>query len=595
MKKKIIGIFVMTLLIIPTLNVTGNIVEGVNEDVVSMIEELDENLFLGYLEDFVAFGPKVTGTTECYEAGTYLHNQFESMGLDVRYQNWSYDELQDRNIEAVLHGTDEESEEIYIISAHFDTVSESPGADDDGSGVATVLSAANILNQYSFNHTIKFVLFSGEERYTLLSGEEKGLLGSREYAKEVFENNDNIIAILNVDTIGYANSEFESSNICICENTASQWLTNFIDSTSQKYYDYFNIKLNRLGPWEYSDNVAFWEYGYNGIHLVEIANNPNYHTANDTIENMNLDYAVRNSKLILASLAELANSNIGSFPEKPIIIGSEEGEIGEELSFSTSTIDPYNKKLKYLWDWDDGTQSEWLGPFDSGLTVSESHSWSEEGIYQVIVKAKNLDELESDWSQPIIVGIPKKNDGKDQQQNKHGIRGYGAWHGIQLAQSFKPSMNTLTKVSLLLFKYGEPKGLWVSIRNDLNDSDLTTAYISGDEISNKVLGIWYEFNFPEIDVIPGENYYIICSLEGRISGSAIFWVYGNNNPYSDGQPWYNYNWTWEEFNIPDTNNADFCFKTYHAKSKTKAINTPFLTFLENHPNLFPLLRQILGL
>jgi hypothetical protein len=593
--KKIIGIFISMLLIF-TASSTANIIvltnnleqyyftTYLNDNIIEMMEQIDNNLFLSYLEDFVAFGPKITGTTECYEAGTYLHNQFKSMGLDVRYQNWSYDELHDRNIEAVLQGTNKESEEIYIISAHFDTLSESSGADDDGSGVAAVLSTANIMSQYSFNHTIKFVLFSGEERYTLLSGEEQGLMGSRAYAREAFENNDNVVADLNVDMIGYATSEFESSNICICENTASQWITNFIDNTSQEYHNSINIELNRVGPWEFSDNVAFWEYGYDAIHLVELGNNLNYHTANDTIENMNIDYAVRNSKLILASLAKLANSNIGSIPEKPIITGSEEGEIGEELSFSTSTIDPYNKQLRYLWDWGDDTQSEWLGSFDSGVTVTASHSWDEEGVYPVTVKAKNSNELESDWSQPYIVGIPKKNDGIDQQQNKYGIKGYGAWHGIQLAQSFKPTMNTLTKVSLLLFKYGEPKGLWVSIRSDLNDRDLTTAYISGDDINNEVLGIWYEFNFPEIELIPGQDYYIICSIEGRVNGSAIFWLYGDNNPYSEGRPWYTYNWTWEEFNIPNKNNADFCFKTYHAKSKIKSLN-------EYNPWLFKLIQR----
>ena len=60
-----------------------------------MILQLDENMVLQYLEDITAFGPRVTGTTECYEAGEYIYNEFESMGLDVRFHDWSYSGYED--------------------------------------------------------------------------------------------------------------------------------------------------------------------------------------------------------------------------------------------------------------------------------------------------------------------------------------------------------------------------------------------------------------------------------------------------------------------------------------------------------------------
>jgi len=199
------------------------------ETIIEIIENIDEDLILGYLEDLVAFGPRVTGTTACHEAGDHIYDEFVSYGLEARYDDWSYGGYSGNNIEGTLHGIDENSEDIYIICAHYDTVSGSPGADDDGSGTAAVLAAAYVMSQYEFNHTIRFVAFDGEE---------EGLLGSHEYAKEASQNGDNIVAALNGDMIGYADNPTQASQVKIYENTASEWLTDFTETVSQKYSDY---------------------------------------------------------------------------------------------------------------------------------------------------------------------------------------------------------------------------------------------------------------------------------------------------------------------------------------------------------------------
>jgi len=57
-----------------------------------------------------------------------------------------------------------------------------------------------------------------------------------------------------------------------------------------------------------------------------------------------------------------------------------------------------------MFDWGDGTFSEWLGPFPSGTPAEESHSWDEAGIYEVKVKAKD-NYSESDWSSSHPINI----------------------------------------------------------------------------------------------------------------------------------------------------------------------------------------------
>ena len=63
--------------------------------------------------------------------------------------------------------------------------------------------------------------------------------------------------------------------------------------------------------------------------------------------------------------------------------------------------------MYYLFDWDDGTDSGWDGPYNSGDTVSLSHIWEAEGTYQVKVKAKDEQGAESVWSDPLAVSMPK--------------------------------------------------------------------------------------------------------------------------------------------------------------------------------------------
>lgn len=90
-------------------------------------------------------------------------------------------------------------------------------------------------------------------------------------------------------------------------------------------------------------------------------------------------------------------------PEKPN--GSTNGKPNIEYSYNTSTTDPDGHQLLYKWDWGDGEITNWIGPFDSGVVVEENHEWIENGTYEIKVKAKDVFDLESDWSEPLTVKI----------------------------------------------------------------------------------------------------------------------------------------------------------------------------------------------
>jgi hypothetical protein len=94
---------------------------------------------------------------------------------------------------------------------------------------------------------------------------------------------------------------------------------------------------------------------------------------------------------------EIPNRPTGPFQGKPNV----------QYVYKTSTIDPEGDRVFYNFSWGDGTYSGWVGPFSSGEEAFAMNSWSEEGAYEVRVKAKDVHGYESDWSEPLAVTMPK--------------------------------------------------------------------------------------------------------------------------------------------------------------------------------------------
>lgn len=95
-------------------------------------------------------------------------------------------------------------------------------------------------------------------------------------------------------------------------------------------------------------------------------------------------------------------------PSVPIITGVTNGKINERYDYDFVSDDPENDKIYYYIDWGDDTNKEWVGPIDSGEKRTERHSFNSEGGYLIRAKAKDINGLESDWSEPLHVIMPKE-------------------------------------------------------------------------------------------------------------------------------------------------------------------------------------------
>ena len=92
-------------------------------------------------------------------------------------------------------------------------------------------------------------------------------------------------------------------------------------------------------------------------------------------------------------------------PEKPVIDGPTKSRRETMCTYTIIAVDPDGDNVSYFIDWGDGSNSGWVGPYQSGEAITVSHSWMMNGVYQIQVKAKDVYEVESLWSDPFTVSI----------------------------------------------------------------------------------------------------------------------------------------------------------------------------------------------
>ncbi|MEI7937159.1 MAG: M28 family metallopeptidase, partial [Verrucomicrobiota bacterium] len=242
------------------------------------------------------------------KATQFAYEQLQALGLDTRYHNWSRSGYTNRNVISTQPGT-ARSNEVVLITAHLDDMpggERAPGADDNASGSVAVLTAADLFAQLGFERTVRFVLFTGEEQ---------GLLGSAQYAAEAAAAGDNIVAVFNMDMLAWDHSGGPALRLHT-RTTGNPGYSNdlFIASVFTNVVSAYGLS-NSLSPIitpnadGASDHASFWNKGYPALYAEEDYPddfNPYYHSVNDTLANVNLDYFTAFTRAALGTVAHLA-------------------------------------------------------------------------------------------------------------------------------------------------------------------------------------------------------------------------------------------------------------------------------------------------
>ncbi|PNX49997.1 MAG: hypothetical protein BV456_08170 [Thermoplasmata archaeon M8B2D] len=108
-----------------------------------------------------------------------------------------------------------------------------------------------------------------------------------------------------------------------------------------------------------------------------------------------------------STLEKIKVNGANNPPNKPIINGPLSGKIDTEYTYIFKATDPDGDKIQLYINWGDGNIDEWIGPYQSDEEVNISHIWTKQGKYTIKAKAKDDFGYESEWSESLIVTMPR--------------------------------------------------------------------------------------------------------------------------------------------------------------------------------------------
>ena len=249
----------------------------------------------------------LTRYPQLQRAAQYIENELVGSSWKVGRDEYEVQGKNCYNLEAELPG---KSPGIVLIGAHYDSVFGSPGANDNGSGVAALLALARRMAGSHNSRTLRFVAFVNEEPHYFQTSQ----MGSYVYAGRCRERGDHIEAMISLETIGYYSNESGSQHypapglgllyprtgnfIAFVSNVASRSL---LRNALGEFRRHAQISseggaLPAMIPGvAWSDQWSFWQHGYPGIMVTDTApfRYPDYHAASDTPDKLDYDSMTR--------------------------------------------------------------------------------------------------------------------------------------------------------------------------------------------------------------------------------------------------------------------------------------------------------------
>ena len=186
---------------------------------------------------------------------------------------------------------------MMIIGAHFDSVDESPGANDNGSGVVTTLQVARIIKDLNPKIGVRIINFGAEEQ---------GFIGSSHYVKNTLSSSDSILLMLNLDQLGGTSGKDNSKIYCERDNDINPLSNNVLSSlmtdTLSKIISLYTDLIPVISDAYSSDYVPFENEGMVITGLYQESDySDHYHSSTDLVSNMDVDATVEVIKGALAA------------------------------------------------------------------------------------------------------------------------------------------------------------------------------------------------------------------------------------------------------------------------------------------------------
>ena len=326
---------------LPRLTRDFPVVTEVNPTIREMLDQVNMDSLEATVQHLQDYGHRLWDSENAFAASDWIASRMQALGLEVEQQpfyasTWMGSGQAAPNVIGIQRGT--KYPDTYVVcGSHFDSFSyeamfgggSAPGADDNATGVASVLESARIMTQYEFEYSIVYCAYGCEEM---------GLYGSEAYASRCQEQGMEIIGYFNNDMNGYLYGD-QIHIDCIYPNSVEP-IGAYYMNVGEVYYPELPIRHVNFNEGD-SDHTSFNNHGYMGIYPFEDYQNysPYIHTPNDLIGTSvtSFEMSQQYCQMNIACLAEIANPE-GGAPQvycNPVVDFAIQEPVFKELSFLT--------------------------------------------------------------------------------------------------------------------------------------------------------------------------------------------------------------------------------------------------------------------
>lgn len=258
-----------------------------------------------------------------HAAEAYITKEWEQQGYAVRRQTYTAHGVECANLEVTCPGR---SNDLILIGAHYDSVSGSPGANDNGSGVAALLELSRLFKDIEPETSLRFVAFVNEEPpFFFLPN-----MGSMVYAKAAKQRGDPIRFMISLETIGYYRDYHGTQSyppflkyfypdtgnfIAFVSNLDSK---PFLQECVRAFSAASDFPVQSIATLAvvpgvgFSDHQSFWRHGYKALMVTDTAmyRYPYYHTNQDTPDKLVYAPFTKVANGLFLMLCRLANETV---------------------------------------------------------------------------------------------------------------------------------------------------------------------------------------------------------------------------------------------------------------------------------------------
>src|SRR5574337_329066 len=280
-----------------------------------IVEAVSESGIRSHLERLVGPRDPFDGYTGMEAAADVIAETFRGFGLQTIEERFRCERRWYRNLIASHPGSSRNGQVLMV--AHYDSVPNSPGADDNASGVAGLLEVAGALVCHQFKHDLVFVAFALEEY---------GNPGSLYYVERAKACGASIGGVFDLEMIGYTGATQAAPPgiqaptvgdfIGVVGNRRSEGLVALFKEAAALVAPSLPVQAfivegngENMPLARQSDHAPFWDAGYPAVMITDTAflRNPHYHLPTDTLDTLNLHFVWQVVAATAASAALLAD------------------------------------------------------------------------------------------------------------------------------------------------------------------------------------------------------------------------------------------------------------------------------------------------